>query len=104
MRPLPDSRSASTQAATSFTPVPAALLVLGRGLVIALMASWATWLVLQILAYRRASGERRQQLKWLCTGAVVCVVSILIPVPASDDVISPLGVAALPACIASSAA
>jgi hypothetical protein len=81
-------------------PVPVALLVLGRCLVVALMASWVTWLVLQILAYRRASGERRQQLKWLCTGAVVCVVSILIPIPASDDVISPLGVAALPACIA----
>ena len=45
-------------------------------------AAWAAALVVlglaavvyQVLRYRRASGVRRQQLKWLATGAVACVI------------------------------
>jgi hypothetical protein len=35
-------------------------------------------IVYQTRRYRRASGERRQQLKWLAAGAVVCVVGLAI--------------------------
>jgi hypothetical protein len=49
------------------------------GLVVAvfLISAGAFWLVAvirQALSWRRSSGERRQQLKWLASGAVVCGV------------------------------
>ncbi len=36
------------------------------------------------LSWRRSSGERRQQLKWLATGATVTLASLLIAVPLSS--------------------
>src|ERR1019366_1899159 len=36
---------------------------------------WLASLVGQVVTYRRSSGERRQQLKWLMSGAVVSLVS-----------------------------
>ena len=80
-------------------PVPGVLVIFGRVVVFALLASWAAWLVRQVVAYRRASGERRQQLKWLCSGAVVSVISLLLPGQLAVDLISPFGAAALPVCI-----
>jgi hypothetical protein len=41
-----------------------------------LLAFWAAFLVRQVLSWRRAGGgERRQQLKWLMSGAAVCLVT-----------------------------
>jgi hypothetical protein len=80
-------------------PLPGVLVIFGRVVVFALLASWAVWLVRQVVAYRRASGERRQQLKWLCSGAVVSVISLLLPGELTVDLISPFGAAALPVCI-----
>ena len=57
----------------------------------------------QVLAYRRASGERRQQLKWLGSGAVVCAV--LLPTflisnaPSLVGDLVPLGLTAVPVAI-----
>ena len=52
----------------------------------------------QVLSWRRAGGERRQQLKWLASGAAMTVFSILLGVLISSPV--PLvGLAALPAAI-----
>jgi hypothetical protein len=52
----------------------------------------------QVLSWRRAGGERRQQLKWLASGAAVAVFSILLGVLIGSFV--PLvGLAALPASI-----
>ena len=34
----------------------------------------------QVLSFRRSSGERRQQLKWLASGAVVTIVSVVLAV------------------------
>jgi hypothetical protein len=42
-----------------------------------LLASWIVWLVLQVPKYRRSSGERRLQLKWLYSGAAVFVVALI---------------------------
>jgi hypothetical protein len=36
--------------------------------------SWLAWLTSQVLSYRRISGERREQLKWLLSGATVFIV------------------------------
>jgi hypothetical protein len=44
------------------------------------LVSLLAWLVIQISTYRHASGERRQQLKWLYSGAAILVVSVVIGV------------------------
>ena len=41
-----------------------------------LVACWLTSLVGQALSYRRSSGERRQQLKWLMTGSAVAFACV----------------------------
>ena len=41
----------------------------------AVAACWLVWLVGQVLSFRRSSGERRQQLKWLLGGAVVFIAA-----------------------------
>jgi hypothetical protein len=42
----------------------------------ALLLSWVVWLALQVPKYRRSSGERRLQLKWLYSGAAVFIVCL----------------------------
>jgi hypothetical protein len=44
------------------------------------LAAWLAWVVIQIPSYRRADGERRQQLKWLYSGAVVTLVAFVLGV------------------------
>jgi hypothetical protein len=43
---------------------------------IALLLSWLVWLVLQIPKYRRSTGDRRLQLKWLYSGAAIFIVCL----------------------------
>jgi hypothetical protein len=84
--------------------------VLHGGLVLAVVASWLAWLALQVPRYRRATGERRQQLKWLYSGAVVFVISVFAAALASggssrltyavNNLITPLGFAAFAVCFA----
>jgi hypothetical protein len=74
----------------------------------ALLISWVVWLVVQVPKYRRSGGERRLQLKWLYSGAVVFViclaVSVLEPIHPSSQwriisaVVAP-GIAALPVAL-----
>jgi hypothetical protein len=79
------------------------------------LASWAAWVITQVPTYRRASGEHRQQLKWLYSGAVIYVASIVfgvfiaaavlgqVPGWANQSVVGGLttvGLAALPVCLA----
>jgi hypothetical protein len=81
--------------------------------IIAVLASWLGWLVVQVPGYRRSSGERRQQLKWLYSGAtaflaLLCVSLFVVPLALGDspgsgppvvgDLFN-LGVAVLPVCI-----
>ena len=38
------------------------------------MVFWLLFIGRQVASFRRSSGERRQQLKWLLAGAVVCLL------------------------------
>jgi hypothetical protein len=84
--------------------------VLHSALVLGVCASWLAWLVLQVPRYRHATGERRQQLKWLYSGAAVFVVAVFCAAVVSgstsglarlfSNLISPLGYVAFVGCIA----
>jgi hypothetical protein len=67
-------------------------------------AVWLAWLGYQVVAWRRSSGERRQQLKWLMTGAAACAACGIALVawtnmPAALGEIAAFGLAALPASL-----
>jgi MFS family permease len=84
--------------------------LLHGGLVVAVVASWLAWLAMQVPRYRDATGERRQQLKWLYSGAVVFVIFVFAAALASggssglaktiENLITPLGFAAFAVCFA----
>lgn len=66
---------------------------------------WLAWVGRLAVTYRGASGERREQLKWLSSGAAICVIALMVTVveAASDSVVvrvatdvSHLAIAALP--------
>ncbi len=73
--------------------------------VVGTLASWLAWLIVQVPVYRRSAGERRQQLKWLYSGAVALVVSAVISALASSnstsywELVGTLGLAVLPVCV-----
>jgi hypothetical protein len=55
-----------------------------------------------VLSWRRAGGDRRQQLKWLMSGSAIAVACVVIGnvVPALDSVATQVGVGVvLPACL-----
>ena len=84
-----------------------------QGMIIVLILGLSlAFIVRQALSWRRATGERRQQLKWLASGAFVSVVCLIVagnfgssgngPTGAARGVLSSLvwfGVAALPVSI-----
>ncbi len=66
---------------------------------------WALFVLRQVLAWRRADGERRQQLKWLISGTAVTIVcAVLVAVVSTLDTsaspaftsIADVGIAAMP--------
>jgi hypothetical protein len=57
--------------------------VTGTALLV-IVALWACFVARQAVSYRRATGERRQQLKWLMTGGALCVVGILVTIQAGN--------------------
>jgi hypothetical protein len=74
----------------------------------ALLLSWVVWLAVQVPKYRKSSGDRRLQLKWLYSGATVFIVCLTASVLQPNDptitwrvisaVVAP-GVAALPVAL-----
>jgi hypothetical protein len=61
-----------------------------------------SWVVRQLVSYRRSAGERRQQLKWLVSGAAVLVLSLVALDLVSDQAgraVAFVGLAALPVSI-----
>ncbi len=58
-------------------PNPSGALLAGVGVVaVTLPVFWVSFVVRQVLSWRRATGERRQQLKWLMSGAAITVVGL----------------------------
>ncbi len=45
-------------------------------ILLVLAVFWLVFVARQVLSWRRADGERRQQLKWLMSGAAVCMVAL----------------------------
>jgi hypothetical protein len=66
-----------------------------------LLAGWMGALAWQIASWRRSSGERRQQLKWLMSGAVVCGIFAIASFGSSASLweILIIGIIALPVSI-----
>ena len=72
-----------------------------------LLAVWLGAMARQILAWRHSSGDRREQFKWLASGAVVCFASLLVSVLLSGTRgwwhavgdVAVIGAAALPVSI-----
>ncbi|HJZ08447.1 MAG TPA: hypothetical protein VJ283_10230, partial [Trebonia sp.] len=69
-----------------------------------LIACWLASIASQALSFRRSSGERRQQLKWLLAGSAATLVALglaalLRSVPWLSDVIGVVGFLALPVSI-----
>jgi hypothetical protein len=68
-----------------------------------LAACWLASLARQVLGYRRSSGERRQQLKWLMTGSALAFVGVALAIPAGQTplgaVFAVVGFLVLPLCI-----
>ena len=69
-----------------------------------LIACWLASIASQALSFRRSSGERRQQLKWLLAGSAATLVglglaALLGSVPWLSDVIGVIGFLALPVSI-----
>jgi hypothetical protein len=65
-----------------------------------ILVFWLSFVTHQVLSWRRATGERRQQLKWLAAGAAVTVVVIaasfgISSTSVSGDILG-IGLAALP--------
>ena len=73
---------------------------------------WLSFAVSQVLSWRRADGERRQQLKWLMSGAALCIAAVALSavvgtldktasaaLMATVDVVAAIGFAALPVSI-----
>ena len=68
---------------------------------------WLAWLVSQIPRYRRSTGERRLQLKWLLSGVSLFIVSgaLSVATPAKSELmrtvnhVAFIGLLALPICI-----
>jgi len=66
-------------------------------------ACWLASVIGQVISYRRSSGERRLQLKWLVGGSAVAVAGALPAVPltnSSDPVLSAIGHIGLVAVLA----
>ena len=57
--------------------------VVEHTILLALLALSVAFIGRQLLSWRRSSGERRQQLKWLASGAAVAIVSIVVAIPLS---------------------
>ena len=52
--------------------------VVNHGCLIVLLVLSVAFIGRQVLSWRRSSGERRQQLKWLASGAAVSIVSLVL--------------------------
>jgi hypothetical protein len=50
-----------------------------------------TWVVMHVASFRRAAGVRRQQLKWLIAGGLVCISGIAFGISFGSSTVSDVG-------------
>ena len=62
-----------------------------------LAACWLAALAAQAISYRRSSGERRQQLKWLLTGSLIAGTGLVLALSGLSDLAGTVLAVALPA-------
>jgi 4-hydroxybenzoate polyprenyltransferase len=65
---------------------------------------WVLFVARQVLSWRRATGERRAQLKWLMAGSIATVIGLagtvlLQSLTLLDDICLAVGIFSLPVCI-----
>jgi hypothetical protein len=73
-----------------------------NALFLLVLVFWLVFVARLVLSWRRASGDRRQQLKWLMAGSVVAVAGTVVSnmVPALDPAATAVGVGVvLPVCL-----
>jgi hypothetical protein len=58
-------------------PVSPAWTIAGNVAAVAAITSMLAWLAVQVPRYRRSSDERREQLKWLYSGATASTIAVL---------------------------
>jgi hypothetical protein len=93
-------------------PAPAGTMAhlagIGQDVAPVILVCWISFVARQVVSYRHAVGERRQQLKWLMSGGAICVVAIVASLyagryssPAAEAVQAATGlaIAALPVAI-----
>jgi hypothetical protein len=94
---------ASGDVVTSGTPGGRATQALAAVVVIAVVALIISFVVRQVLSWRGATGERRQQLKWLASGSAVTLVTFAVGIQfSSTSAVSNIlttGLVALPVSI-----
>jgi hypothetical protein len=95
---LPDDELAQVQnpaAGLAWTKAVSLLFLAGLAL------GWIAALSRQVISWRRSSGERRQQLKWLMSGAAACGVFLIASVATNSSwwAVLMLGATALPVSI-----
>jgi hypothetical protein len=81
---------------------PTAWLAYSGPIFLPLAAFWLVFVVRLALSWRRAGGDRREQLKWLMTGCAVAVVGFIVSnlVPVLDPAGTAVGVGlVLPVCL-----
>jgi hypothetical protein len=67
--------------------------------VVSIGVIWLSFVAHQVLSWRRATGERGQQLKWLASGAAITIISFAVSIPLGSSVVGQVifvGIAALP--------
>ena len=67
--------------------------------VVSIGVIWLSFLAHQVLGWRRVTGERGQQLKWLASGAAITVTSFAVSISLGSSVVGQVifvGIAALP--------
>jgi hypothetical protein len=75
--------------------------LVGHAYILTVAVFWLCAVGTQVVSWRRSSGERRQQLKWLASGAAVCGASGISAIATSSAIWEVLivGFAALPVSI-----
>lgn len=78
---MTEARHIVVNADGQFTNNPSAggaVAVFDEAVLFLLPAAWCSFVLRQVVAWRRATGDLRQQLKWLMTGSAITIVALVV--------------------------